>query len=295
MNVKIGGSPESWGIVSPDDPDRTKWNDFLDEVAEAGYKWIELGPYGYLPTDLTVLRSELNSRGLKISANWAMAHLEDPSAWTGLEKQVLGMGELLASLNAKFLILIDDTYTDQVTGERLKSNSLDKLEWKRLIDVTHKVANIAKDKFGLDLVFHPHVETHIENEGQIETFLEQTDSDIVGLCLDTGHFAYGNVDPISFMRRHSDRIPYLHLKNIDPEIQNRVKNENIPFATAVENGMFCEPWKGAVDFVAFRDVLHEVNYKGYAIFEQDMYPAPFEKPLPIAKRTREYLREIGIG
>ena len=26
-----------------------------------------------------------------------------------------------------------------------------------------------------------------------------------------------------------------------------------------------------------------------------MYPAPFDKPLLIAKRTREYLREIGIG
>jgi hypothetical protein len=26
-----------------------------------------------------------------------------------------------------------------------------------------------------------------------------------------------------------------------------------------------------------------------------MYPAPFDKPLPIARRTREYLREIGIG
>jgi hypothetical protein len=26
-----------------------------------------------------------------------------------------------------------------------------------------------------------------------------------------------------------------------------------------------------------------------------MFPAPFDKPLPIAKRTRAYLREIGMG
>ena len=38
-----------------------------------------------------------------------------------------------------------------------------------------------------------------------------------------------------------------------------------------------------------------INYDGWACVEQDMYPAPFDKPLPIAKRTREYLREIGIG
>ncbi len=59
--------------------------------------------------------------------------------------------------------------------------------------------------------------------------------------------------------------------------------------------MFVEPSAGAVDFMAFRDVLRDIDYNGYAIVEQDMYPAPFDKPLPIAKRTREYLRELGIG
>jgi inosose dehydratase len=53
--------------------------------------------------------------------------------------------------------------------------------------------------------------------------------------------------------------------------------------------------KGAVDFPGFRDVLREINFSGWAIVEQDMYPAPFDKPLPIARRTRTYLREIGIG
>ena len=97
------------------------------------------------------------------------------------------------------------------------------------------------------------------------------------------------------MRQHHDRIPYLHLKSIDPEIQKQVEAEGIPFAEAVKMDMFVEPSKGAVDFLAFRDLLQEIDYDGYAIVEQDMYPAPFDKPLPIAKRTREYLREIGIG
>ena len=60
-------------------------------------------------------------------------------------------------------------------------------------------------------------------------------------------------------------------------------------------GLFCEPEQGAVDFLGFRDVLDEVGYDGWVTVEQDMYPAPFDKPLPIAKRTRAYLREIGIG
>ena len=145
------------------------------------------------------------------------------------------------------------------------------------------------------MVFHPHADSHVEYEDQIEALLADTDPKKVFLCLDTGHHAYRNGDPVNFMRRHSQRIAYLHLKSVDKRMQQKVEAEKIPFALAVGMDMFCEPSQGAVDFAAFRDVLREVNYDGFAIVEQDMYPAPFEKPLPIAKRTRAYLREIGLG
>ena len=295
MNITIGSAPDSWGVWFPSDPQQTPWHRFMDEIVEAGYEWTELGPYGYLPTDLPTLRRELSSRGLKVTGTFAMANVEEPSLWGELERQVLGAGERLAALDAKYLVLIDDTYTDLFTGEAIAPKRLDDSAWGRFIETTHKVADIARDRFGLQLVFHPHAETHVEYEDQIELFLEQTDPDRVSLCFDTGHHAYRGGDPINFMRRHHDRIPYLHLKSIDPEIQKQVETEGIPFAEAVKMDMFVEPSKGAVDFLAFRDLLQEIDYNGYAIVEQDMYPAPFDKPLPIAKRTREYLREIGIG
>ena len=295
MNITIGSAPDSWGVWFPSDPQQTPWHRFMDEIVEAGYEWTELGPYGYLPTDLPTLRRELSSRGLKVTGTFAMANVEEPSLWDELERQVLGAGERLAALDAKYLVLIDDTYTDLFSGEAIAPKRLDEDAWERFIKTTHRVADIARDRFGLQLVFHPHAETHVEYEDQIETFLEQTDPDRVSICFDTGHHAYRGGDPISFMRRHHDRIPYLHLKSIDPEIQKRVEAEGIPFAEAVKMDMFVEPSKGAVDFLAFRDLLQEIDYSGYAIVEQDMYPAPFDKPLPIAKRTREYLREIGIG
>ena len=295
MNITVGSAPDSWGVWFPSDPQQTPWHRFLDEIVEAGYEWTELGPYGYLPTNLPTLRRELSSRGLKVTGTFAMANVEEPSLWAELERQVLGAGERLAALDAKYIVLIDDTYTDLFTGEAIAPKRLDENAWERFIETTHKVADIARDRFGLQLVFHPHAETHVEYEDQIETFLEQTDPDRVSICFDTGHHAYRGGDPINFMRRHHDRIPYLHLKSIDPEIQTQVEAEGIPFAEAVKMDMFVEPSKGAVDFLAFRDLLQEIDYNGYAIVEQDMYPAPFDKPLPIAKRTREYLREIGIG
>jgi inosose dehydratase len=295
MDIKIGSAPDSWGVWFPADPRQTPWHRFLDEIVQAGYEWTELGPYGYLPTDLPTLRDELDRRSLKVSATFAMKPLEDPAAWPELERQVLGGGELLAALGAPFLVLIDDTYSDLFTGQPVAPTRLDEDAWKRLIDATHRVADLVIERFGLTLVFHPHAETHVEYEDQIEAFLDQTDPARVSLCLDTGHHAYRGGDPVAFFRRHHARIRYLHLKSVDGAIQKRVEAERIPFAHAVAMDMFCEPSKGAVDFPAFRDALRGVNYRGLATVEQDMYPAPFDKPLPIAQRTRAYLREIGIG
>ena len=48
--LRLGTAPDSWGVWFPDDPHQTPWQRFLDEVQEAGYSWIELGPVR-LPAD----------------------------------------------------------------------------------------------------------------------------------------------------------------------------------------------------------------------------------------------------
>jgi inosose dehydratase len=295
MNVTIGSAPDSWGVWFPSDERQTPWHRFLDEVAEAGYEWTELGPYGYLPTDPETLRAELAKRNLRITGATVIADLDAPDSWPEVERQVRGGGALAHALGGEFIVLIDDPYTNLFTGEQIAPKRLDDEGWERLIRTTHRAADIARDHFGQRLVFHPHAETHVEYEDQIERLLADTDPERVGLCFDTGHHAYRGGDPVAFMKKHHARIPYLHLKSVRPEMIAKVARENIPFAIAVGSDMFCEPSEGAVDFLAFRDVLRDIDYSGLAVVEQDMYPVPFDKPLPIAKRTRAYLREIGIG
>jgi inosose dehydratase len=48
--LHLGTAPDSWGVWFPDDPKQPHWSTFLDEVAECGFRTIELGPFGYLPT-----------------------------------------------------------------------------------------------------------------------------------------------------------------------------------------------------------------------------------------------------
>jgi inosose dehydratase len=293
MGVILGSAPDSWGVWFADDRKQTPWHRFLDEVAAAGYRWIELGPYGYLPTELEVLTHELDSRELRVTGTFTMFHFEEAVAWQARRDEVERTCDLLVALQAKYLILIDDVYTDLFTGDRLADSELDDIAWKRFIETTRRIADVATRR-DLRPVLHPHAETHIEYEPQIERFLQDVNGEI-DLCLDVGHHAYREGDPVAFIRKHHERIPYLHLKSVDREMQRRVAAEGVPFARAVAEGMFVEPSRGAVDFPALNAVLDEVGYDGFGIVEQDMYPAPFDKPFPIAKRTRQYLLDIGLG
>jgi inosose dehydratase len=108
MKVTIGTAPDSWGVWFPDDPRQMPWQQFLDEVTEAGYKWIELGPYGYLPTDLSVLRGELDKRDLKVSGSFITGDLVNPAGGPKLERELRGLGPTLKGLGASFLALIED-------------------------------------------------------------------------------------------------------------------------------------------------------------------------------------------
>ncbi len=295
MNVTVGTAPDSWGVWFADEPRQTPWRRFLDEAREAGYDWIELGPLGYLPTDPDVLAPELDARSLKVSAGFIMRRIEAEDAPGLMRDDLDRLGPLLRTLGASYLVVIDDVYTDLFTGDAIDPGDLDDDAWGRLVDNLQALAADARDRFGLQTVVHPHAETHVEYERQIERLLDDTDPALVGICLDTGHHAYRGGDPVAFLRRHADRIPYLHVKSIDPAMQRRVAAEGIPFALAVAQDMFVEPSQGAVDFPALLVALREIDYDGFAIVEQDMFPAPHDKPLPIARRTRSYLREIGLG
>ena len=56
-----------------------------------------------------------------------------------------------------------------------------------------------------------------------------------------------------------------------------------------------ETIKGTVDFPAFVEVFKAINYEGWAIVEQATYPIEFDKPLPVAYLSREYLVGLGLG
>lgn len=175
-----------------------------------------------------------------------------------------------------------------------EAGALDESSWQQLRSNVHHLGEYTAGR-GIALIFHPHGDTTIQFEPQIDQFLSLTDPSLVNLCLDVGHHAYAGGDAVAYFRRHHARIPYLHLKDVDAALSAKAQAEGWPMSRSVDEGAWVDLGQGSVDLVGLNRVAADVGFDGWGIVEQDMYPAPFDKPLPIAIRNREYLRGTGIG
>ncbi|MEU3045302.1 sugar phosphate isomerase/epimerase [Streptomyces sp. NPDC006984] len=293
--IRVGSAPDSWGVWFPDDPRQVPWRRFLDEVAGAGYEWIELGPYGYLPSDPERLAAETSRRGLRVSAGTVFTALHrGPEVWRETWEHVARVAALARAVDARHLVVIPSFWRDDRTGRVLEERTLDAAQWRDLARQTERLGREVRERFGLRIVVHPHADTHIDTEENVARFLDATDPELVSLCLDTGHYAYCGGDSVELIRTYGERIGYLHLKQVDPDVLATVRAEGTPFGPAVAQGVMCEPPAGVP---ALEPVLRAAGALGvdlFAIVEQDMYPCPADRPLPIAERTRAFLRSCGV-
>jgi inosose dehydratase len=292
--IRVGSAPDSWGVWFPDDPVQVPWERFLDEVAEAGYSWIELGPYGYLPTDPARLTDEIARRDLKVSAGTVFTGLHrGPSVWEQTWEHVSQVAGLTQAMGARHLVVIPSFWRDDRTAELLEPPELTHEQWAHLTKGMERLGHEVKQVYGLDLVVHPHADTHLDTEDHVEHFLDSTDSELVNLCLDTGHYAYCGGDSVKLIETYGERIGYLHLKQVDPEILADVVQDEVPFGPAVQRGVMCEPPSGVPELEPVLVAAQKLGVELFAIVEQDMYPCEPDKPLPIAVRTRKFVRSCG--
>ena len=294
--IRLGTAPDSWGVWFADDPAQTPWPRFLDEVVTAGYEWIELGPYGYLPTDPARLRDELDRRGLKASGQAVFADLHHgPAVWDTVLADALAVARLVRAVGARHLVYLPTLYrTEDGSGGFLEPAELTGAQWTDLTTGVTRLGRLLAEELDVRLVFHPHADTHVGTQAQVERFLADTDPEWVSLCLDTGHISYYGGDNLELIAKHPDRVGYVHLKQVDPAVTARVAAEGLSLAEAVRAGVMVEPPTGVPDFGPVVDALAGLDTDLFAIVEQDLYPCPFDVPLPIAGRTREHLRRSGL-
>jgi inosose dehydratase len=294
--LRLGTAPDSWGVWFPSDPHQVTWDVYLDEIARVGYVYTELGPQGFLPQDPEQLKDELARRNLTVCGGTVFAGLH--KGRDALDKAIADFSreaKLLAAVGAEYLVHLPEQYTDMHTGEATQAGDIDPEQWKNLVSGTDELAKVIFEEHGVKLVFHPHVDTHVDTQERIERFLTDTDPALVNLCLDTGHIAYCEGDNIEIVERFPERITYVHLKSVDPEVRARALAENMPLSDAVKLGVMCEPPYGEPDMPPLLDALGALGRPIFAVIEQDLYPVEPDIPLPIGARTAGYYVGCGLG
>ena len=167
-------------------------------------------------------------------------------------------------------------------------------EWRGFIERIERVARIGVEEYGLTVSIHPHAGGYLKFLPEVERMLEDVDASTIGLCVDTGHCRYAGFGPIEFMRRHHDRLRYVHFKDIDAGVWKHVVRNRIGFYDACAQGVFCRLGEGETDFAAVRQVLLDAGYDGWCTVEQDCDPEGANSPVDDATANLDYLRSIGF-
>ena len=268
----------------------------LDEMVLAGYSGTELGPYGFLPTEPSVLSPELSRRNLKLLASFVPVPLSDPASARMVVDQIRKVGGLLSALGAPYLVLADaqSEERDRIAGRVPADGSkgLDSEQWNQVAKVVAEAAQVTEE-FGLDLVFHPHISTYVETAKETERFFDVTSATKIGLCLDTGHCEYAGDDCIAEAEKYRGILRFVHIKDVDPVVLAEVRRKEMNFEQAVETKVFTIIGEGSIDFPKFFSVLARNNYSGWMVVEQDVkFGATTRPPVESVAASLAYLNKV---
>jgi inosose dehydratase len=300
--IRIANAPCSWGALEFEEVgEAAGYARVLDEMAATGYAGTELGDWGFMPTEPAALRRELGARGLAMVGAFVPAGLADGAAHAPAVEAALRVARLLAAVAAgdtpPFVVLADDNCKDPVrsacAGRIVEGQGLTAAQWERFARGAERVARAVRDETGLRTVLHHHCAGFVETPAEVETLLRMTDPALVGLCLDTGHYAYGGGDPLEALRALGDRVWHVHFKDCEPAVAAAARREGLGYLEAVARGVFCELGKGAVDFGAVVAELRQRGYEGWIVVEQDVLPG-MGAPELSARRNRVFLEGLGL-
>lgn len=305
--ITVTCAPCCWGVDDVKNPHLPPWEKVLDEAAEAGFGGLELGPYGYMPLDVDRVGRALAQRGLGIVAGTIFDDLVDPANRDNLLRQTDEICAFITALPrpathqgqrfpAPYLTVMDWGHDERdfAAGHSDRAPRLDDAAWAGMIANIRAIAQHAQGQYGVRATIHPHAGGYIEFKDELARLAQDIGPDTAGMCLDTGHLAYAGMDPVAVLRHYWDRLDYIHFKDIDPQVFDRVMGQRIRFFDACAQGVMCPIGRGNIDYPAIRALLSDLGYAGYITIEQERDPQNAGGVLADLAASRGFLREAGF-
>lgn len=307
MSISIATAPCCWGVDDVRNPNLPPWNRVFDEAAAAGYKGLELGPYGYVPLDLDRVSAGLLHRGLSIVAGTIFDDLVSPANRENLLRQTNDICAFVTRLPpiarferqrfpAPYLTVMDWGHDERdfAAGHSARAPRLAGAEWAGMVANITAIADLARDRYGVRAVIHPHAGGYIEFAGEVQRIADDVPQATAGLCLDTGHTWYAGMDPVGTLEKYADRLDYIHFKDIDKAKFDEVMGRRIRFFEACAEGVMCPIGRGCIDYPAIRSALERIGYEGFITVEQERDPLNAGGSLADVRASRDYLRSVGF-
>jgi inosose dehydratase len=292
--IAVANAPVSYGAFEvtvghdPNVPDGTR---VLDQVAEAGYTGIDLGPVGYLGTGER-LGELLAERGLGLAGAYLELPYADPD---GLEQALPALDELLTTFDTVRSYLPGPpprpTLADAGSRERRsrpfrsaaeRSLGLDGDGWRRFARGLAAVVGRCRDR-GYEPTFHPESGTYVEAPWEIEEVLNLSD---IGLCLETGHMMLGGADPVALLGDWGERVNHVHLKDASLAVRDQIVADGVQAAEIWSREAFPMLGAGDLDVDAVLDGLRGMSFGGWLVVEQDILPRSAERFARAAEEQR---------
>ncbi len=299
LTIRIAYSPISWGIINTIDPNSpVTYPAYLLQIKKLGYVGTDLGPSGFLHPHSEKLNEDLEKIGIILASAFISINFLNPEGIKNKQKSALEAANMIKKYGdaGSRLILAGELVPGSIryknAGRIRPEMGLLPFQWSKYARGVEELARIVRDETGIRTVYHHYCGTAVETPGETGMLLDYTDPDLVGVCLDTGHYAFAGGDPIRIFRSFGDRIQFVHFKDMNPRCALVAKENNWDFGESIQNGIFCELGSGFVDFSAILGELDNIDYDGWIVIEQDLAPGSGD-PLQNARQNRAYLSRLG--
>ncbi|MGI6150314.1 MAG: TIM barrel protein [Firmicutes bacterium] len=269
--MRVGYTGWTW-LINHEDNHKWEFEQFLKEVSDLGYEVVENFAFitKYFDNDADEVKALLDKYNLEM-VNLYLHYSEDPEAdYANAVKYV----DFMKKIGATYLNLQAVMWSDPPNDRPMDEKAI-----LAYAELSNRIGRLCRDN-GMVACFHPHANTAIYKEEEIDLFLEKTDPELVSLCLDTAHTYLAGMDCVQAFAKYADRIAYVHFKDVDPD--ERVHPE-WPMLRFRPLGY------GTIDFKGVYKVLKERGYDGVICVELDKPPVCNYKA---AMDSRAYLHNV---
>jgi inosose dehydratase len=266
----------------------------LDEIARLGYRGSQLGttfPRG------AALRAALQRRDLRIAEVYASLPCgpdgPTPEAHDVGRSKLGELHDAGGDVLVAALLLTADRVGHAARAGLPGVPSMSERGVRALADLLDDLA-AAANRLGHPLAFHPHVGTYIETPDEVERLMAAADPELVGLCLDVGHYRLAGGDPVEAIDRYGQRVRHVHLKDVDRDVAGRMRSGAIEdFLGGLRERVFTELGSGELDLPNVLTALARLDYRGWLIVEQDTTWRPPSESAAISQAVVDFvLREL---